>query len=290
MSEKEIDDVSGTETTGHEWDGIKELNTPMPRWWLWTFYGCVIWAFIYAIFYPAVPLINGPTPGVLGYSSRGELADKVALAKADQAVFVQKIDNLPVEEITADAELARFATAGGKSLFKVNCSQCHGSGASGSEGYPNLNDDEWIWGGTPEAIYATIAHGVRYDADDDSRFNEMPRFGADEILESHQITAVANYVFQISGGEADAALATEGQEVFAENCASCHGELGVGEAELGGPALDNGIWLYGDGSLEALTAQISNPSHGVMPAWQKKLGDNAVKQLAVYVHSLGGGQ
>lgn len=290
MSVKEVDEISGTETTGHEWDGIKELNTPMPRWWLWTFYGCIIFAIGYVIAYPAIPLLNGPTPGVLGYSSRGEFANKVALAKADQAVFFQQIDSMDVTQIVADAELSSFARAGGKSLFKVNCSQCHGSGAQGAVGFPNLNDDEWIWGGTPLAIYTTISHGVRYNADDATRFNEMPRFGADGILESAQIAAIANYVVQLSGGESDAQLAAEGQTLFADNCTACHSDMGKGNAELGAPALNNGIWLYGDGSVDAITAQINNPSHGVMPAWGTKLGDVAVKQLAVYVHSLGGGQ
>jgi cytochrome c oxidase cbb3-type subunit 3 len=290
MSDKEVDEISGTETTGHEWDGIKELNTPMPRWWLWTFYGCIVWAFGYAIVYPAVPLLNSATPGVLGYTSRGEYAAKAAEAKAEQAFYVEQIEAMDVTEITANEELARFARAGGKSVFKVYCSQCHGSGAQGASGYPNLNDDEWIWGGTPDAIYTTIAHGVRYEDDDETRFNEMPRFGADEILSTEEIVAVANYVGRISGGEADAGLASEGQALFAENCSACHAELGVGDADLGGPALNNGIWLYGDGSIDALVAQISDPAHGVMPAWNKKLGDAAVKQLAVYVHSLGGGQ
>lgn len=286
MSEKHIDEISGTETTGHEWDGIKELNTPLPRWWLWTFYACIIWAAGYVIAYPAWPTISG----VLGYTSRGELAGELEVAKAGQAQFLERIDTMEVADIISDDELARFARAGGSSAFKVYCSQCHGSGAAGADGYPNLNDDEWIWGGTPDAIYATIAHGVRYDADDDTRFNEMPNFGADEILEAEQIDAVAHYVASISGGEADSALISEGQTLFEENCASCHGEGGIGEPELGGPALNNAIWLYGESTVAAITAQINAPKHGVMPAWQAKLGDVTVKQLAVYVHSLGGGE
>jgi len=290
MSDNEIDDVSGTETTGHEWDGIKELNTPMPRWWLWTFYACIIWAIGYAIAYPAVPLINGATKGLLGYSSRANLDAELVTAKAEQAVYLQQIDAMDVADIVKDDELARFARAGGGSAFKVYCSQCHGSGAQGAQGYPNLNDDEWIWGGTPEAIYTTITHGVRYDADFDTRFNEMPGFGRDEILAREQIVAVANYVAGLSGGEADPVLAAEGANVFADNCTACHGEGGVGDAELGGPAINNGIWLYGDGSVDSIMAQLNQPRHGVMPAWGTKLGDTTVKQLAVYVHGLGGGQ
>jgi len=290
MSDKEIDKISGTETTGHEWDGIKELNTPLPRWWLWTFYACIVWAIGYAIAYPAIPLVSGATKGILGYSSRGELAASVEKAKAAQSVFLDEITATDVTDIVADEKLARFARAGGASAYKVYCSQCHGSGAQGAAGYPNLNDDEWIWGGSVEAIYATISHGVRYDADDDTRLNEMPSFGRDELLESEQIVAVANYVASLSGGEAQSSLLSEGHELFTENCAACHGDEGEGLAELGGPALNNAIWLYGDSSVEALVAQINAPKHGVMPAWNAKLGDNVVKQLAVYVHGLGGGQ
>lgn len=286
MSDKEIDQISGVETTGHEWDGIKELNNPLPRWWLWTFYACIVWAIGYVILYPAWPTVKG----VLGYSSRGELAQKMEVAKSQQAVFLDQIAQKDVSEIVADEDLARFARAGGESAFKVNCSQCHGSGAQGAKGFPNLNDDEWIWGGSIDAIYTTISHGVRFQGDEDTRINEMPRFGADEILNAEQIAAVANYVASISGGEADNAVISEGMMVFTENCAACHGEQAEGIADLGAPPLNNGIWLYGDGSVTALIAQISNPGHGVMPGWTAKLGDTTVKQLAVYVHGLGGGE
>ena len=290
MSEKEIDEISGTETTGHEWDGIKELNTPLPRWWLWTFYACIIWAIGYMIAYPAWPLINGATPGLLGYSSRGDLVVQMDKAKADQSEFLDKIAQTDVGDIVGDEDLARFARAGGSSAFKVNCVQCHGAGAQGSKGFPNLNDDEWMWGGTVDAIYTTIAHGIRSDADEDTRLSDMPAFGADELLEGDEIEAVANYVVSISGGEADSALAASGKELFVDNCSACHGEAGEGVADLGGPAINNSIWLFGDGSVDAVTAQINKPQQGVMPAWSSKLSDATVKQLAVYVHSLGGGQ
>jgi cytochrome c oxidase cbb3-type subunit 3 len=291
MSEKnEIDEISGTETTGHEWDGIKELNTPLPRWWLWTFYACIIWAIGYMIAMPSWPLITGSTKGLLGYASRANVVVALDEAKANQAVFVDEIAKTDVGDIIANEELARFARAGGASSFKVNCSQCHGSGASGSLGYPNLNDDEWIWGGSIDAIYTTIKHGARDDADEDTLISEMSAFGADELLEKDEITAVANYVFSISGGQTTSALIANGAEIFTDNCAACHGENAEGVAELGGPALNNAIWLMLDGSLESITAQIDKPKHGVMPAWSGVLSDATVKQLAVYVHSLGGGQ
>jgi cytochrome c oxidase cbb3-type subunit III len=288
MSTKEIDDHTGTETTGHEWDGIKELNTPLPRWWLWTFYGTIVFALGYSIVYPAWPLISSATPGVIGYSSRAALDTDLAAAKAAQGGVVDKIAATPVADIAADPELARFATAAGKSLFKVYCTQCHGTGATGSVGYPNLNDDDWLWGGTIDQIYTTITHGSRSDADTDTHFNLMPNFGADQILTKEEIDAVAKQVASLSGMEGGVA-SPEGQQLFADNCAACHGDVGQGMADMGGPALNDKVWLY-EGTLAGITAQIEKPRHGVMPAWGARLGDTAVKELAVYVHGLGGGQ
>ncbi|GIL01437.1 MAG: Cbb3-type cytochrome c oxidase subunit [Alphaproteobacteria bacterium] len=289
MSSKEIDAISGTETTGHEWDGIKELNTPLPRWWLWTFYITIIWALGYTIAYPAWPLISTNTKGLLGYSSRADVARELAAAEAGRASVLQRIAETDIAGIAADEELSRFAVAAGRSAFKVYCSQCHGSGAQGAPGYPNLNDDDWLWGGTLDDIFLTINHGVRFDADDDTRISEMPAFGRDELLEPGQISAVANFVLSLSGKDHDAAQVEEGKTVYAENCASCHGDDGTGLAEFGAPNLADAIWLYGD-TMEAVVAQISGPQHGVMPAWGTRLGETTVKQLAVYVHSLGGGE
>lgn len=286
MSEKHIDDVSGVETTGHEWDGIRELNNPLPRWWLWTFYLCIIWAVGYMFMYPAIPLIDGATKGYLGYSSRANVVAELADAKAAQGVLLEKIAATPVEEIAGDQELLQFAIAGGSSAFKVNCAQCHGSGAAGSAGYPNLNDDDWLWGGTIDQIYLTIAHGVRYDGDDDTRLSEMPAFA--DVLEPEQVNEVTSYVVSLSGTPSNPALVDAGNAVFAENCAVCHGENAEGMPELGAPRLSDGIWLKG--STEAqIAAQIRNPKHGVMPAWVDRLGEPVIKQLAVYVHTLGGG-
>jgi len=291
MSEKHIDEVSGVETTGHEWDGIKELNNPLPRWWLWTFYGCIAFAIGYTIAYPAWPLISSATGGVLGYSSRADLNETLVTAKAAQGDLLAQVEARPLGEILADDNLARFARAGGRSTFKVYCSQCHGSGAEGAVGYPNLNDDEWIWGGTVDEIFTTISHGVRSTADTDTRFNEMPRFGADGLLEPTQITTVAKYVASLSGIEGGEAT-PEGQQLFADNCAACHGEAGLGLKELGGPSLADPIWLYHPkgATLADIESQVQKPRHGMMPAWSAKLGGATIKQLAVYVHGLGGGQ
>ncbi|MFZ1815131.1 MAG: cytochrome-c oxidase, cbb3-type subunit III [Rhizobiaceae bacterium] len=288
MSNKEIDKISGTETTGHEWDGIKELNTPLPRWWLWTFYATIIWAIGYAIWYPAIPLSNSATPGIGGYSSRAEVAKELAAAEAAKGDMFAKIASSDVSAILENEELSRFAVAGGKSAFKVYCSQCHGSGAQGAVGYPNLNDDDWLWGGTIDEIFATINHGVRYAGNDDTRTSEMPAFGRDELLDKDQIDQVTNHVLALAGLENDAAKAAGGAAVYGDNCAACHGEDAKGDQALGAPNLADSIWLNGNGA-DAIAAQVSNPKHGVMPAWGARLGEPTVKQLAVYVHSLGGG-
>lgn len=288
MTDKQIDETTGTVTTGHEWDGIKELNTPLPRWWLWTFYGTIVWAVAYTIAFPAWPMISSATTGLLGYSSRADLDADLATAKVAQGDLIARVDTTLVADILADDDLTRFAAAGGKSLFKVYCSQCHGTGATGSVGYPNLNDDEWVWGGSIDQIYATISHGSRSPTDPDTHYNIMPNFGADGTLSPEQIDVVARQVASLSGVEGGVA-SDEGALLFAENCAACHGESGEGLVDVGGPSLNDQVWLY-QGTLAGLKAQIVAPRHGVMPAWGTRLGDAAVKQLAVYVHGLGGGQ
>jgi len=289
MSQKDIDTISGTETTGHEWDGIKELNTPLPRWWLWTFYITVIWAVGYMILYPAVPLIKGATSGILVYSIRAEVAQDFSEAKAAQVGFLEKISAMSLEDIRQNNDLFQFAVAGGRSAFTVNCVQCHGSGAAGGKGYPNLNDDEWIWGGTLEAIHTTLVHGARFEADEDTRVSDMPAFGRDGILDGGQINDVAEHVLAISGQEHDADAAARGATIYEENCVACHGESGEGIADVGAPALNNAIWLYG-GDKAAIVETITNARRGVMPAWGNRLDETTLKQLTLYVHSLGGGQ
>jgi cytochrome c oxidase cbb3-type subunit 3 len=286
----EIDPVTGQPTTGHVWDGIRELNRPLPRWWLWTFYATIVFAAVYVVLYPSIPLIRGATSGVLGYSTRESVAEALDAARNAQKAELDRVATLSLEEIRADAELSRFAAAGGRAAFLVNCVQCHGSGAAGAKGYPNLNDDDWIWGGSLSDIYSTIAHGVRSPADPDTRISEMPVFGGpDGILTGEQIGQVADFVLSLSGKPHDEAAAVPGAVVFADNCASCHGNAGQGNRELGGPALNDAIWLKA-GDREAIIAQIANPRMGVMPAWGGRLNDVVLKELAIYVHALGGGE
>lgn len=289
MASREKDDISGTETTGHEWDGIKELNTPLPRWWLWTFYACIAFALGYVIVYPAWPLVKGATPGLLGYSSRAELLKDVDIARTAQSVQLEKVKSLPLEEVRKDADLLQFAVAGGRAAFRVNCIQCHGSGAAGGKGYPNLNDDDWLWGGTLDQIHTTLQHGVRYVADPDTRQSPMPAFGADEILTPEQINDVSEFVLKLSGQTFDAEAATRGTTVFAENCVACHGDAGEGKPEFGGPRLTDAIALYVSDKV-SIVAQVNKPRQGIMPAWSTRLDEVTIKQLAIYVHSLGGGE
>lgn len=284
---KHIDEISGVETTGHEWDGIRELNNPMPRWWVYTFYATIVWAIGYTVMYPAWPLLTDNTKGLLGYSSRAEVAQELDIAKSAQVTYLDKISAASLQEIVADRELAQFAVAGGAAAFKVNCSPCHGSGAAGGAGYPNLNDDDWLWGGDLDSIHTTIMHGIRYDQDPDTRISEMPAFA--DILDGDQIKQVAAYVVSLSGTPLDAAMVEPGAAVFAENCASCHGEDAKGIKDMGAPNLADAIWLKVDGEAQ-IAAQIRQPKHGAMPGWGTRLGETTVKQLTVYVHSLGGGE
>lgn len=287
MSEKHIDDISGVETTGHEWDGIRELNNPMPRWWVWTFYATIVWAIGYTIAFPAWPLISGSTQGLLGWHSRAEFATDTTAAKAAQNVYLDKIASSSLEEIKADSELMQFAVAGGAAAFKINCIQCHGSGAEGGNGYPNLNDDDWLWGGKVGDIQTTIAHGIRFTGDGDTRLSEMPAFA--DVLKNDEIRQVAAYVVSLTGTPHDPSLVGPGAQIFADNCASCHGEDAKGNRDMGAPNLADSLWLKSQGE-EAIAAQVRGPKHGVMPAWSARLGDTTVKQLTLFVHSLGGGE
>ncbi|MER8759734.1 cytochrome-c oxidase, cbb3-type subunit III [Mesorhizobium sp. M0976] len=287
MGSEHIDEVSGISTTGHEWDGIKELNNPLPRWWVITFYITIAWAIGYTVVYPAWPMLTSATTGVLGYSSRKDVKNELAAAEVAKGKYVAAIQAKTVSEITADDTLREFAVAAGGAAFKVNCVQCHGSGAQGSKGFPNLNDDDWLWGGNAEQIQQTIAHGIRFASDPDTRLSEMPAFG--DIITTDQIKQVGAYVASLSDPVQDTSLIEPGANIFAENCAACHGENAKGNRELGAPDLTDAIWLYGSGET-AIAAQVRAPKHGVMPAWIGRLGEVKAKELAVYVHSLGGGE
>jgi cytochrome c oxidase cbb3-type subunit 3 len=284
----EKDAVTGTETTGHEWDGIKELNTPLPKWWLYVFYATIVWSIGYWVIYPAWPSLGGYTRGVLGYNTRAEFDETMAVAAQSHQQFVDRIAGLDVVGVAADPELLQYAMAGGRAVFGENCAPCHGSGGQGARAFPVLADDDWLWGGDLASIQQTILYGIR-SGHDETRVSDMPKFGVDEMLDGAQIADVTQFVLSLGGGAEDAAAAERGAPLFADNCAACHGEQGEGVREMGAPNLADDIWLYG-GDAASIAAQISNPRQGVMPAWDGRLNETAVKMATVYVHSLGGGE
>ena len=287
--QNEIDHVSGKTTTGHEWDGIKELNTPLPRWWLLTFYATIIWAIGYWIVYPAWPLLSSYTTGVLHYSSRADVAVELASLEKIRGQKMVALGSASLAEIEKDPALLALARARGKTVFGDNCAPCHGSGAAGAKGYPNLNDDDWLWGGSLDQIMQTIQFGVR-SGHPKTHDSAMLAFGKDGILKPEQIVTVANYVRSLSGlPTAQGYDAAAGKKIFADNCASCHGDTGKGNQDLGAPNLTDKIWLYGSDEA-SLVETITNGRSGVMPAWVDRLDPSTIKAMAVYVHSLGGGK
>ncbi|MBM7068779.1 cytochrome-c oxidase, cbb3-type subunit III [Actibacterium sp. 188UL27-1] len=288
MSEHKIDEETGVETTGHSWDNIEELNNPLPRWWLWTFYGTIAWGVLYTIFFPAWPLITQSTGGLLGFSTRGQVVDDIATYEAANAELNTALATVELASLSVEnPDLHRYAVASGASIFRNHCSQCHGSGAAGGIGYPNLLDDNWLWGGDHEAIAYTVRHGIRNEADPDARWSQMPAFG--DVLENDEIAAVVEHVKAISGQEHDESLLEVGAVIYDEQCSSCHGVEGKGDHEIGAPNLTDAIWLYG-GDDAALTYTVVNARFGVMPNWSPRLSDAEVNAVAAYVHQLGGGE
>lgn len=292
MCAKKVTKAPGqVETTGHSWDGIEEYNNPLPRWWVWILYACIVWGIWYSIAYPAWPMLTQATQGYLNYDNRQAVAAEIKTFDDANAEIKAKLIAAPLTGIAGDETLNQYATSAGAAVFKTWCAQCHGSGAAGvqGKGYPNLTDNDWLWGGDVDAIYTTVNHGIRNTTDADARYSEMPKFGADGLLEAAQIGEVVEYVLQLSGQEHDATLATAGATVYADNCAACHMETGEGDRAQGAPALNDAIWLYG-GDRETITASVHGARYGVMPAWAGRLSEDEVRAVATYVHSLGGGE
>jgi len=289
MTPPSTDDPRGVGTTGHEWDGIEEYNNPLPRWWLYILFATIIWGAVFTIVYPAWPGINAATGGLNGWSSRQMLEANMAELQAKRAELDRQIAAIPVAELPSHPRLMRAAVEGGRSAFKIHCTQCHGSGAAGGKGYPNLNDDEWLWGGDMDSLYTTLRHGIRAPGYDETRISAMPAFGRDGLLDRQQISDVAWYVVALSGGKAPAGARARGAAIYAEQCASCHGPEGKGDRSVGSPNLTDAIWLFG-GDHASIVATITNPPNQVMPGWSKRLDDVTIRKLAAYVHSLGGGE
>jgi cytochrome c oxidase cbb3-type subunit 3 len=284
----EKDHVTGTETTGHEWDGIKELNTPLPRWWLLVFYATIAFAVLWMVLYPSLP-IRGAT-GLTGWIAREAVVGEMRAHQERLEPMMARLRAATPEEIAADPDLRAFALAGGRAAFANTCAGCHGAGGQGAPGgFPSLADDDWIWGGSLEAIRTTIMHGVRAAEDERSRQSQMPRFLADGVLTAAQVNDVAEHVLAMTGRATDVAAAARGAAIYAESCASCHGERGEGNREFGAPRLSDQVWLYG-GDKASIVRSIAFSRAGVMPAWQGRLDPAVVNMLAVYVHALGGGE
>ncbi len=275
------------ETTGHSWDGIEEYNNPLPRWWLWTFYASIIFAVGYMVAYPAWPLLDRATPGVLGFSTRADVAEEIKRFEEMNAGIEKKLAETDITEVGNDPELRHYATQAGAAVFKTWCIQCHGSGGQGAKGFPNLLDDEWLWGGDIENIHFTINHGIRSEADEETRTGDMPAWG--DVLEPDEILAVVEYVLAFNQKDANASLVETGKVVFEDNCAACHGDDAKGDPDLGAPDLTNAIWLYG-GEREDIMDTVVNGRAGVMPNWNARLTEADIKAVAYYVHGLGGGQ
>lgn len=286
----ERDSLSGVETTGHEWDGLKELNNPLPKWWLYIFWITVIWSVLYFVLYPAIPMGTWATTGILGNSSRATVEERLAKARERQAPFLDRIAGMGLQEVRADTELLDFALTGGRTMFNENCAPCHGAGGQGRPGgYPVLADDDWLWDGTVDGIYHTIRYGIRSDHEE-TRYSEMPRYGVDELLTRAEISDVAEYVLALSDQASDPDAVKRGAAIYSEQCAACHGENGKGITELGAPNLTDQVWLFG-GDKESIVDTVFYARNGVMPAFAPRLDDETLKQLAIYVHdALGGGR
>jgi cytochrome c oxidase cbb3-type subunit 3 len=283
----EKDLVSGQTTTGHEWDGLKELNTPLPRWWLLVFYATIAFAAVWVVLYPALPIWGAK--GVTGWTARGAIPAEMAEHQARMEPMLARLRAATPEQIAADADLRNFAMAGGRIAFANNCQGCHGAGGQGAEGgFPSLADDDWIWGGSLDAIRHTIRHGVRNEESPEARATQMPRFQADGLLTAAQVSDTAEFVLSLSNRATDQAAAERGRALFADNCANCHGERGEGNQELGAPRLSDQIWLYGGDKL-SIQRSIGWSRAGVMPSWQGRLDPAVINMLTVYVHALGGG-
>ena len=287
MSEKsEKTPVAEVETTGHRWDGIEELNTPLPRWWLWTFYATIFWGLVYVVAYPAVPFKESSSKGFLGWSTRANLAKELKHQTKKYAHLDQILITTDLGKLLNDRELVQYALARGSSVFISHCSQCHGAGAGGAFGYPNLLDDDWLWGGSIENIAYTINHGIRNTTDPDSQISEMPAF--DQTLKHDEIVTLAQYVISLAKLE-NAGEKTPENELFLENCSGCHSENATGDETLGAPDLTDAIWLYGC-DIVSVKKTISSGRYGVMPAWGQRLSPADLRSVSVYVHGLGGGE
>jgi cytochrome c oxidase cbb3-type subunit 3 len=284
------DPVTGRTTTGHEWNGIEELETPIPR---------VVFAFLAATFvfavicwvlYPTWPLGSTFTKGVTGFDQRNLVTEQVAKAEAGLAEqWAGKVSSMSYADIEADPALMQPVKEAGRRLFEDNCAACHGVNATGGPGFPDLAAKAWLWGGDPETIEETIRVGIN-STNDDTRTSQMLAFGRDAMLDRTQIQNVVAYVRSLSGalpagGNADRIEA--GKQVFADNCVACHGEDAKGSHDTGAPNLTDNSWIYG-GDEQSVYTSVYSGRQGHMPHWDSRLSPLQIKLLTLYVHTLPG--
>ncbi len=289
MSVGERDPHTGHAMTGHEWNGIKELNTPVPKpvWFFLT--ATVLFSVVYWVLMPAWPLGVTYTKGLLGIDQRTRVAGDLEKAAMKRATWTGKIEDMDLSTIQADAPLMQIVREAGPALFGDNCAVCHGTDARGGKGYPNLTDTAWLWGGDPETVAETIRVGINA-SHDETRVSQMPALGRDQILDRNAVLNVVSYVQSLSdsalatGGQADAVAA--GKEVFADNCAACHGEDGRGSIDMGAPNLTDGFWIYG-GDRQSVFSTVWGGRQGTMPAWESRLTLVDRKILTLYLLDLG---
>lgn len=274
---------SEIKTTGHEWDGIKENDLPDPLWLRILFYIALFFSLGYWLLYPSWPSQN--THGALAWTSHKQLEESLAEIEAVRNEYLGEFNKAAFSDILKDEQLLKFALAGGKAAFANNCAVCHGAGGNGNLGYPNLTAGAWLWGGKIEDIYQTLQFGIR-SGHDEARDSQMAAFGKDGILKKEEVDALTDFVIGLHNNSNTSSSANA---LYQQHCASCHGPKGEGGREFGAPALNDAIWLYGS-SREAVYDVIYNGRQGVMPYWSGKLTDPTIRQLAVYVHQLGGGE
>jgi cytochrome c oxidase cbb3-type subunit 3 len=284
MSDRERDDHSGVETTGHEWDGIKELDNPLPRWWLWVFYLCIASAVVYWALMPAWPMVNGYTRGALGHSDRATVAKELAALEVHRGAEGHSLKNVSLDVIERDPQLQAYALQVGQSVFGDNCATCHGAGGGGAKGYPNLRDDVWLHGGSLAEIERTITVGIRSGHAQAKGETLMPAFGRDQMLSAAQIDDLTEYVVALSRRSSDRAAVARAAPIYAVQCISCHGPTGAGDPVKGAPSLIDREWLYGS-DRASIRDQLWNGRNGVMPTWASRFSPETIKALAVYVHA-----
>jgi cytochrome c oxidase cbb3-type subunit 3 len=289
MSTVEKDEISGQPTTGHEWNGIKELDTPGPRGVLMFLVVTHVFAVLWWVLMPTWPLGWTYTKGILGRDMHQVTQQAIVDTQQQRAWWTDKIATLPFDQIEADEQLMAVVAEAGHRLFGDNCAACHGQNAQGSSNFPDLTDDDWLWGdGTTEMIAETLRVGIN-SPHPETRFSQMPAFGRDQMLSAAEVRTVASYVYSLSHPETSTPENIEqieaGHELFVNNCAGCHGEEGTGDRELGAPNLTDNFWLYG-GNLQTIITTIHGGRQGHMPTWDERLSPTDIKVLALYVHAL----